>query len=117
MKYESNEQVKEIIKKIMKDEKVSYRDLADKMNTSQQNVHSIMNKKQLKFDDVSNFCEVLGYTFDIKIIKDGKNVTKEEELVDTYINDEVLKLLAELMKIAKETDIDSVVKRHKLKKG
>lgn len=103
MKYESNEQVKEIIKNIMKDENVSYRDLAHKLGTSQQNIHSAMNKKQLKLDDVSNFCEALGYTFEIKIVKNGKSVTNDEDLVDTYINDEVLKLLGELMKIAKET--------------
>lgn len=47
MRYRDNEQVKDIIKEIMENEKVSYRDLAEKLNTSQQNIYSIINKKQL----------------------------------------------------------------------
>ena len=78
MRYRDNEQVKDIIKEIMENEKVSYRDLAEKLNTSQQNIYSIINKKQLKLDDLLMVCNALGYTFDIKISKDNKNITKED---------------------------------------
>jgi len=112
MRYKNNEQVKDVIKKLMADENVSYRDLAEKIGTSQQNIYSILNKKQLKLDDVNLVCKALGYTFDIRVVKeDGV----EDESFD-LINEEVLRLLGQLIKIAKETDINSVRKYHSKKK-
>lgn len=116
MVYQNNEEIKEIIKEMMEKEKVSYKDLATKLNTSQQNIYSIINKKQLKLDDILMVCNALGYTFDIKISKNDVNITPEDDLSDIYINDEVLMLLGKLMKIAKETDIDRVIKRYHSKK-
>ena len=115
MIYENNEQVKNIIKEIMKREKVTYRDLAEKLETSQQNIYSIVNKKQLKLDDILMVCNALGYAFEIKITKENTTITSEDELTYIYINDEVLMLLGKLMKIAKDTDIDSVTKRYHAK--
>lgn len=116
MIYENNEQVKDIIKEIMEREKVTYRDLANKINTSQQNIYSIINKKQLKLDDILMVCNALGYTFEIKITKEKFSITPEDDLRDVYINDEVLRLLGKLMEIARQTDIDSVTNRHQTKK-
>ena len=116
MVYKNNEEVKEIIKKIMEREKVTYKDLAKRLDTSQQNIYSIINKKQLKLDDILMVCNALGYTFDIKISKNNISITPEDDLSDVYINDEVLMLLGKLMKIAKETDIDSVINRYHSKK-
>lgn len=112
MKYINNEQVKELIKKIMEKEKVTYRDLADKLGTSQQNMYSIINKKQLKFDDVLMVCNALGYTFEIEISKGNESITGEDDKGYDYINDEVLFLLGKLMKKARETDIKDVVDRY-----
>lgn len=73
MVYKNNEQIKEFIRMIMAKEKVTYKELAEKTGTSQQNIYKTLNKNQLKFDDVSKVCCALGYKFSFNIVKEHDN--------------------------------------------
>lgn len=81
MLYKDSEQVKDFIKLLMTTEKVTYRELADRVGTSQQNLYKILNKNQLKFDDVKKVCDALGYKFSFNITNESNNEEK-----DTFVN-------------------------------
>lgn len=59
MIYDNNDQVKESLKLLMNENGISYKELADKLGTSQQNVYKMFKKQQLKLDDVAKICSVL----------------------------------------------------------
>lgn len=78
MQYRDNEQLKEYIRVIMKHENITYKELGEKIGTSQQNVYKMLNKNQLKFDDILKVCNALGYKFSVNIVKEnGDGVEKE----------------------------------------
>lgn len=78
MRYKDNEQLKEYIRLIMRYEDITYKELGEKIGTSQQNVYKMLNKNQLKFDDVLKVCNALGYKFSINIVKEnGEGAEKE----------------------------------------
>lgn len=78
MRYKDNEQLKEYIRLIMRHENITYKELGEKIGTSQQNVYKMLNKNQLKFDDVLKFCNALEYKFSINIVKEnGEGVESE----------------------------------------
>lgn len=81
MRYKDNEQLKEYIRLIMKHENVTYRELGEKIGTSQQNVYKMLTKNQLKFDDVLKVCNALGYKFSINIIKENGNGAETEPYI------------------------------------
>jgi predicted transcriptional regulator len=68
--YKDNEQIKEQILQILKDENITYKELGIKLETTQQNAYKIVNKNQYKFDDVLKICDILGYKINIDIYKD-----------------------------------------------
>lgn len=109
MIYENNEQVKRIIKNIMDENNITYDKIADLLNTTKQNVYKILNKNQLKLDDVKKFCNVLGYRFEISIVK-GDRI--ETDLYNHYINDEFIDLMIKLIQLAKDVDPDALIKNH-----
>lgn len=103
--YIDNEQVKNIIKELMQEKNYSYRDLSEKMGTSQQNIHKLLNKNQLKLDDVKNFCDALGYKFKFEICsKDVYSVFDEN-------NEEFIKIVNEFIKIAKEINYEKLLNK------
>lgn len=103
MRYKDNEQLKEYIRIIMKHENVTYKELGEKIGTSQQNVYKMLNKNQLKFDDVLKVCNALGYKFSINIVKeDGEGAEKEPYIQALSAMDRVEEMRIELSKI-KET--------------
>lgn len=110
MIYENSEQIKECIKRIMADEKVSYNELAMRMGGTKQNAYKLLNKMQLKLDDVKIIAEALGYKVEINIIKENEQA--ETDLYDIYINEEFMKLFAELIKLAKDVDYQKIYKTH-----
>lgn len=78
MRYKDNEQLKEYIRLIMRHENITYKELGEKIGTSQQNVYKMLNKNQLKFDDVLKVCNALEYKFSINIVKEnGEGVESE----------------------------------------
>ena len=62
----------------MRHEDITYKELGEKIGTSQQNIYKMLNKNQLKFDDVLKVCNALGYKFSINIVKEnGEGAEKE----------------------------------------
>lgn len=100
MRYTDNEQLKEYIRVIMKHEGVTYKELGERIGTSQQNVYKMLNKNQLKFDDVLKVCEALGYKFSINIVKEnGEGVEKEPYVQALSAMDGLEELRVELAKV------------------
>jgi len=99
MFYESNEQIKEQIRKLMVEKGETYRSLAEKLNTSQQNIFKILNKNQLKLDDVLMVCNALGIQFCINFYSPNDEIDVYEELEfykDSYEkNIEIIKRYSE----------------------
>lgn len=111
MIYENNEQVKNIIKNIMKKEDVTYDDIAAKTDGgSRQNAYKTLNKNQLKLDDVKKFCDALGYKFEINIVKETEEL--KYDLYNLYVNDQFMKLILEMIKLAKDVDYEQIYKNH-----
>lgn len=109
MIYENNEQVKRIIKNIMNENNITYDKIAALLDSTKQNVYKILNKNQLKLDDVKKFCDVLGYRFEIGIVK-GDRI--ETDLYNQYINDEFIELMIKLIQLARDVDCDALIERH-----
>lgn len=103
MRYKDNEQLKEYIRIIMKHENVTYKELGEKIGTSQQNVYKMLNKNQLKFDDVLKVCNALGYKFSINIVKEnGDGAEKDPYIQALSAMDGLAEVRMEIAKI-KET--------------
>lgn len=109
MIYENNEQVKRIIKNIMDENNITYDKIAVLLDSTKQNIHKILNKNQLKLDDVKRFCDVLGYRFEIDIVK-GDRI--ETDLYNHYINDDFMELMIKLIQLAKDVDCDALIEKH-----
>lgn len=99
MKYNDNEQIKDYIKLLMTQEKVTYKELADRVGTSQQNIYKILNKNQLKFDDVKKVCDALGYKFSFNIVKEHDSGEKDPFLNALAAMDIVEEMKVQLSKI------------------
>lgn len=103
MRYKDNEQLKEYIRIIMKHEDVTYKELGERIGTSQQNAYKMLNKNQLKFDDVLKVCNALGYKFSINIVKEnGDGAEKEPYIQALSAMDGLAEVRMEIAKI-KET--------------
>ena len=57
------------IKKLLIEEELSVKDLANKINTSQQNLDAKLKRKNLRIKEIEEISEVLGYEFKISFIK------------------------------------------------
>lgn len=75
-KYKSNEQVAKEIKKLMLDEDVTQRNVADELGVTPQAITKLLNKKNLSFSDVKKILNTFGYDL---VILFGKNVVENEE--------------------------------------
>ena len=65
MIFKSNEQIKDELTKLLIDEKVTKKDLAQRIDVSPQHLQNILNKKNLSFEDMHRLLSALGY--DLKI--------------------------------------------------
>ena len=61
VKYENNEQIVIEIKKLMLENKMSQREIADKMNIKPQGLTKLLNKKNFGFEDAEKILSVMGY--------------------------------------------------------
>lgn len=94
MIYDNNEQVKESLKLLMDENGVSYKDLADKLGTSQQNVYKMFKKQQLKLDDVEKICSVLNYKFHMEFFPaEQKSDIFEEYRKSLQIQESLYKII------------------------
>lgn len=100
MQYRDNEQLKEYIRVIMKHENITYKELGEKIGTSQQNVYKMLNKNQLKFDDILKVCNALGYKFSVNIVKEnGDGAEKEPYIQALSVMDGLSDVRMEIAKI------------------
>ena len=100
MQYRDNEQLKEYIRLIMKHENITYKELGEKIGTSQQNVYKMLNKNQLKFDDVLKVCNALEYKFSINITKEnGEGAEKDPYIQALSAMDGLAEMRMEIAKI------------------
>lgn len=67
--YNDNEQMKELINTIIKDNGIKKTFIADNLNISRSNLNSLLNKKNITLDDLKKICDVLGYQIEINIKK------------------------------------------------
>ena len=67
--YNDNEQMKELINTIIKDNGIKKTFIADNLNISRSNLNSLLNKKNITLDDLKKICDVLGYEIEINIKK------------------------------------------------
>ena len=59
--YKDNEQIVIEIKKLMLKNKISQREIADKMNIKPQGLTKILNKKNFGFEDAERILSAMGY--------------------------------------------------------
>ena len=59
--YKDNEQIVIEIKKLMLENKISQREIADKMNIKPQGLTKILNKKHFGFEDAERILSAMGY--------------------------------------------------------
>lgn len=57
------------LKKLMIDESVSQKQIADHLGIAPQGMTKILNKKNLSLDDLKKILNVIGYDLDIEFIK------------------------------------------------
>lgn len=67
--YNDNEQMKELINTIIKDNGIKKTFIANNLNISRSNLNSLLNKKNITLDDLKKICDVLGYQIEINIKK------------------------------------------------
>lgn len=69
MIFKSNEQIKDEFNKLLIDEKVTKKDLAQRIDVSPQHLQNILNKKNLSFEDMYRLLSALGYDLEIEFKK------------------------------------------------
>lgn len=69
--YENNEQIIIEIKKIMLDEKVSQREIADNLGITPQSFTKLINKKNFNFNDAKKILNIMGYDLVIGFAQNG----------------------------------------------
>ena len=67
--YNDNEQMKDLINTLIKDNGIKKTFIADNLNMSRSNLNSLLNKKNITLDDLKKICDVLGYQIEINIKK------------------------------------------------
>lgn len=59
--YENHDQILIEIKKLMLENKITQRQIADKLDMKPQGLTKLMNKKNFSFDDAAKILDVMGY--------------------------------------------------------
>lgn len=67
--FTNNEHLIIELKKLMLDDKISKKEIADKMKIKPQGLTKLLNKKNFGFEDVQKILEAMGYEMEIKFIK------------------------------------------------
>lgn len=73
--YENNEQIVIEIKKLMLENKISQREIADKMNIKPQGLTKILSKKNFGFEDAEKILSAMGYNLVVDFMeRDGSGL-------------------------------------------
>ena len=67
--YTDNEHLIIELKKLMLEEKITQKDLADKLGISRQGVRSILSKKNFSFQDAQKILELMNHSLEINFRK------------------------------------------------
>nr|DAP93525.1 MAG TPA: Helix-turn-helix XRE-family like protein [Caudoviricetes sp.] len=67
--YKNNEQVILEIKKLMLENKISQKQIADNLNITPQALTKLLNKKNFGFEDAQKILTVMGYELTIDFVK------------------------------------------------
>ena len=59
--YNENKQIKTLLKRAMRENDFTYTDVAKKLNTKEQYLRAILNKKHINCDDIKKILDVVGY--------------------------------------------------------
>lgn len=70
MTIKSNEELSQVIDKIIEDNGIKKTWLSEQMGIANQNLNRLINKKNLSLDDVNRILKPLGYSANISIKKD-----------------------------------------------
>lgn len=70
MIYVNNEQLIIELKKLMLENKISQKEISDKLGIKPQGLIKILNKKNFSFEDVKKIIEAMGYKMNVDFIKD-----------------------------------------------
>lgn len=62
VQYKDNQQIIKEIKKLMLDNDISQRTIADKLNITPQGFTKLLNKKNFGFEDAEKILKAMGYT-------------------------------------------------------
>lgn len=69
IQYNNNNDIKDFIKYILKDNGIKQVDIMEKLDINKSAWRSIINKKNITLDDLKKICDVLGYEIEINIKK------------------------------------------------
>lgn len=72
MIYTNSNDIKNELKKILIDEKLTFTELSIRMNETRQQVNNYFSKKNFSFNDLKRMTDALGYKIEINIIKSDK---------------------------------------------
>lgn len=68
--YESNEQITIEIKKLMIENKISQREIAEKLEIKPQGLTKLLNKKNFGFEDAEKILAAMGYKLIVDFVKE-----------------------------------------------
>lgn len=68
--YTTNEQLVIELRKLMLEEKITLKDIADKLGITPQSVQGILNKKNFGFQDAQKLLSLMNYSLEINFRKD-----------------------------------------------
>lgn len=80
MVYNSNDDLKKELKKILIDEDSSFSKIADKMGISRQQLNNLFSKANFSFTDMNKICEAIGYKLEINIVKEDIHDNKQNNI-------------------------------------
>lgn len=69
IRYESNEQIVIEIKKLMLENQISQREIAEKLNIKPQGLTKILTKKNFGFEDAQKILDAMGYQLVVSFSK------------------------------------------------
>lgn len=95
MIYKADNNMRDMIKDVMKRNAVSQEKLARMLNVNHQKVHRMLHKTALKFKDIAHICNVLGYDLVIDI------VPKSKDDINSY---HVYESIQEMLEIVRRLD-------------
>lgn len=67
--YNTNNDLKELIKYILKDNSIKQIEIAKELNISKSDMTSLLNKKHITLDDMKKIFDILGYQIELNIEK------------------------------------------------